>query len=204
MVVYVLNENLQHGRTIKMWHGDFGKAPPFDIGPDALFVAYSAWAEMTCFLTLGWKFPEHIFDLHTAYLAASNILLPYNPDEVRKRQEKGLAAACRAYDIEGWENIDKKAIAKAIGEGRWREYGREAVFDYCEEDVRMRQNCCANNCGAGHNSTGQRRAHTALVELQRQERLQKIQARGMPIDTLLWNTVQENKAAVIARTGAEI
>ena len=47
-------------------------APPFDIGPDSLFVAYSAWAEMTCFKVLGWKFPEHIFDQHTAYLAASN------------------------------------------------------------------------------------------------------------------------------------
>ena len=100
-----------------MWRGDFGKSPPFDIGPDTLFVAYSAWAEMTCFLTLGWEFPEHIFDLHTAYLAASNVLLPYSPDEVRKRQEKGLAAACRAYDIEGWEGMDKKAIAQAIGEG---------------------------------------------------------------------------------------
>ena len=88
MVVYVLNENLQHVRTIRMWRGDFGKTPPFDIGPDALFVAYSAWAEMTCFMTLGWKFPEHIFDLHTAYLAASNVLLPYNPDEMRKRQRK--------------------------------------------------------------------------------------------------------------------
>ena len=84
---------------------------------------------MTCFLTLGWKFPEHIFDLHTAYLAASNVLLPYNPDEVRKRQENGLADACRAYGIEGWENIDKTAIAKAIGEGRWREYGRDGVLE---------------------------------------------------------------------------
>ena len=43
---------------------------------------------MTCFLKLGWKFPVHIFDQHTAYLAATNILLPYAPDEVRKRQRK--------------------------------------------------------------------------------------------------------------------
>ena len=27
-------------------------------------------------------------------------------------------------------------MAKAIGEGRWREYGQPAVFEYCEEDVR--------------------------------------------------------------------
>ena len=107
MVAYVLNENLQHVRTIRMWRGEFGSTPPFDIGPDALFVAYSAWAEMTCFKVLGWQFPVHIFDLHTAYLAASNILLPYNPDEVRKRPRKRLSDACRAYGIEGWERIDK-------------------------------------------------------------------------------------------------
>src|SRR5262245_48184499 len=81
--------------------GEFDKTPPFDIVDDTLFVAYSAWAEMMCFTVLGWKFPTHIFDQHTAYLAASNILLPYNPDEVRKRPRKGLADACRAYGIEG-------------------------------------------------------------------------------------------------------
>ena len=85
---------------------------------------------------LGWKFPKHVFDLHTAYLATSNILLPYNPDEVRKRQRKRLSDACRAYGIPGWESIDKEAISRDIGEGRWRDHGQEAVINYCEEDVR--------------------------------------------------------------------
>ena len=71
MVAYLLGENLRHARTVRMWRGDFGTAPPFDVGADTLFVAYSAWAEMTCFMTLGWKFPVHIFDLHTAYLASN-------------------------------------------------------------------------------------------------------------------------------------
>ena len=136
MVAYVLDEHLRHVRTIRLWRGivgqplpamhlyrgEFHKEPPFDIGPDTLFVAYSAWAEMTCFMVLGWKFPVHVFDLHTAYLAASNILLPYNPDEERKRQSKRLPDACRAYGIEGWENIEKKSMAKDIGEGRWEKY----------------------------------------------------------------------------------
>ena len=197
MVVYVLNENLQHGRTIKMWHGDFGKAPPFDIGPDALFVAYSAWAEMTCFLTLGWKFPEHIFDLHTAYLAASNVLLPYNPDEVRKRQEKGLGAACRAYDIEGWENIDKKAIAKAIGEGRWREYGRDGCLNYCEEDTKKETELLCKQLRGWSQFQPVNVEHILHWSNYSAKTVAKVQARGMPIDTLLWNTVQEHKAAVI-------
>ena len=89
MVAYLLDENLRHARTVRMWRGDFGPNPPFDIGSHTLFVAYSAWAEMTCFMTLGWEFPVHIFDQHTAYLAASNVLLPYDPDEKRKRDANG-------------------------------------------------------------------------------------------------------------------
>ena len=85
MVAHVLNEHLEHVRTIKLWRGEFGAAPPFDISPNTLFVAYSAWAEMTCFKTLGWQFPTHIFDQHTAYLAASNILLPHEPNIVRNK-----------------------------------------------------------------------------------------------------------------------
>ena len=158
-----------------MWRGEFGSTPPFDIGPDALFVAYSAWAEMTCFKVLGWRFPVHVFDLHTAYLAASNILLPHNPDEVRKRQRKGLSDACRAYGIEGWEHIDKPAIAKAIGEGRWREYGQEAVFGYCEEDVKNVGEAVARATApllrpTRPHATARRRcpACAALVKLQRE------------------------------------
>jgi hypothetical protein len=198
MVGYVLNANLKHMHTIRFWRGDFGSVPPFDIGPDALFVAYSAWAELTCFMTLGWRFPEHIFDLHTAYLEASNVLLPYNPDEVRKRQKKRLPDACRAYEIPGWERIDKDAISKAIGEGRWREYGREAVFEYCEEDVRASALLFENQLrGHGRLLPPARPEHVLHWSNYSSKVIAKIQARGMPIDMALWNAVQENKAAVI-------
>ena len=203
MVAYVLNEFLQHVRTIRMWRGEFGSTPPFDIGPNALFVAYSAWAELTCFIVLGWLFPVHVFDLHTAYLAASNILLPYNPDGVRKRPRKGLSDACRAYGIEGWENIDKPAIAKAIAEGRWREYGKEAVLNYCEQDVKnpakllraqLRRYCDQRGRTLLPAADVPRVLHWSNYSA---KAVARIQARGMPIDVQLWNLVQENKKAVI-------
>jgi hypothetical protein len=134
MVAQVLDENLRHLRTIKLWQGEFGAEPPFDIGPHTLFVAYSAWAEMTCFKMLGWQFPVHIFDPHSAYLAASNILLPHNPDEIRKKPRKGLSDACRAYGLEGWERIDKGDIAKSIGDGTWR--GRYSPQDVVNQTLR--------------------------------------------------------------------
>ena len=171
MVAYILDAELRHVRTIQRWRGEFGPAPPFDIGPDTLFVAYSAWAEMTCFLVLGWRFPVHIFDLHTAFLSVSNILLPHNPDEVRKKPRKRLSDACRRYGIVGWESIDKEEIAKAIGEGRWREYGEAAVYEYCEEDVRALDRIAARPAGRIRTLRRHRPASDrALERVQRQVR----------------------------------
>lgn len=204
MVVHVLDENLRHVRTVRIWRGEFGTAPPFDIGPDALFVAYSAWAEMTCFKVLGWKFPVHIFDLHTAYLAASNILLPYNPDEERVKPRKRLPDACRAYGIEGWELIDKEAIAEAIGNGTWHgRYSPQEIFDYCEEDVRAAAVLLCAQLRHHYDCRGHilfpaadtdRIIHWSNYSA---KTVALIQARGMPIDMALWNLAQENKSAVI-------
>jgi DNA polymerase-1 len=196
-VAYVLDEHLQHIDTIRLWRGEFGPEPPFDVGPDTLFVAYSAWADLTCFMTLGWRFPAHVFDLHTAYLATSNILLPYDPDEKRKRRRKRLPDACRTYGIEGWEQIDKESIAEDIGNGHWQKYGKEAVLEYCEEDVKKSVELLRAMLRG--------RPGLPSVDPQRviwwseysAKCVAQIQARGMPIDLELWNLVQENKAAVI-------
>jgi DNA polymerase I len=195
MVAYVLDENLQHVRTIRQWRGEFGTTPPFDVGPDTLFVAYSAWAEMTCFQVLGWQFPVHIYDQHTAYLAASNILSPYDQDELHKKPRKRLSDACRAYGIEGWENIDKDTISRDIGEGRWRDYGQAAVYDYCEEDVRMSAKLFRRQLLDKHGADVD---HVLAWSNYSAKAIARIQARGMPIDLERWNLVQENKAAVIA------
>jgi DNA polymerase-1 len=197
MVAYVLDENLRHVRTIRLWRDEFGRNPPFDVGPDTLFVAYSAWAELTCFLMLGWKFPEHIFDQHTAHLAASNTLLPHNPDEKRQKPRKRLPDACRAYGIEGWERIEKDVISKDIGEGNWQKYGREGTFEYCEEDVEKSTQLLRQQLLGRPGLPPASVPHILHWSNYSSKAIAKIQARGMPIDKVLWNLVQENKAAVI-------
>ena len=187
-------------RTIRRWRGEFDSTPPFDIGPDTLIVGYSLWAEMTCFLMLGWRFPVHVFDLHTAYLATTNILLPYDPDEIRKKPRKRLPDACRAYGIEGWENIDKPEIAEAIGAGRWREYGREAVFQYCEEDVRASTELLRRQLAGYGRRAPVDPARVMSWSVYAAKTVARIQARGMPIDMELWNLVQENQARGHRRT----
>jgi hypothetical protein len=133
---------------------------------------------MTCFKVLNWRFPVHVFDSHTAYLAATNVLLPYDPDEAKKRKKprKRLSDACRAVAIDGWERIDKEAIAKDIGKGRWREYGRDIdneIFPAADVPRVLHWSNYA--------------AKTVAL----------IQSHGIPIDTALWDLVQENKIAVI-------
>jgi len=195
-------ENLRHVRTVRLWRGEFGATPPFDIGPDALFVAYSAWAEMTCFKVLGWPFPAHIFDQHTAYLAASNVLLPYEPDKEKRAARKktlggkGLEAACNAYDLHGWRGIDKDAIRTSIGSGTWcGRYSPQDIVDYCEEDVCMETLLLR----------AQLRPHASLsaADIPRviwwsnysAKADALIQARGMLIDVPLLDRVRENKTA---------
>jgi DNA polymerase-1 len=196
MVVVVLDGNFRHVRTIRMWRGEFGREPPFDIGSDTLFVAYSAWAEMMCFKVLGWSFPIRIYDQHTAYLARTNLLLPYNPGETRKRQRKRLSDACQHYGINGWQNIDKEAISEAIGHGTWRDkYSPEEVVTYCAEDTLMEVKFL-------HRQLFDPRCpdidHICYWSNYSAKYIALIQARGMPIDVDRWNLVQENKAAVIS------
>jgi hypothetical protein len=200
MVAYVLDEHLQHVRTVRLWRDDLLAAtrPPFDIGDDSVFVAYSAQAELTCFKDLNWPFPQHVFDLHTAYLSVSNILLPHNPDEKRTRPRKRLPDACRAYDIAGWDRIDKEEIAKDIGEGRWRDHGREAVFRYCEEDVRMTVRLLAAMLRGRPDTFAPVDTDRVLYWSNYSAKtVALIQARGMPIDVAMWDLVQENKSAVV-------
>ena len=198
MVAHVLDEHLRHVRTIRLWRGEFGPRPPFDTGPDTLFVAYAAAAELTCFQALGWKFPAHVFDQHTAYLATTNVLLPHDPDEKRVRPRKRLSDACRAYGVEGWANIDKETIAKDIGEGNWRKYGAKTVVGYCEEDVTKSVELLRAQLRGRRGLPATRTDLVLHWSNYSAKAVAQIQACGMPIDVPLWNLVQENKAVVIA------
>jgi hypothetical protein len=199
LVAHILNEHLEHVRTVVMWRGEFGRKPPFDIGPNTLFCAYSAWAELICFLVLGWNFPVHIFDQHTAYLAASNILLPGDDDNYKK-PPKDLDAACRAYGLQGWTNIaaPKKQMAEAIGNGTWQgQFSPQEIIAYCNEDVRMSVLLLRKQLqphpwlpAADTNRVLWWSEYSAKC-------VARIQARGMPVDVELWNLVQENKKLVV-------
>src|SRR5215813_3462404 len=57
------------GRTLRLWRDDLSglSRPPFGIGPDCLFVAFYASAELGCFLALDWPAPARILDLFAEF-----------------------------------------------------------------------------------------------------------------------------------------
>jgi hypothetical protein len=150
-------------------------------------------------LTLGWRFPKHLFDLHTAYLAASNILREHNPDTTYAKLSKNFAAACRHYGLEGWEGISKTEIAADIGNGLCQKYGRETVFRYCEEDVAMSVKLFLAELQGRDPylpaADFQLNLHWANYSA---KTIAQIQAKGMLIDKVLWDKVQEFKGDIIA------
>ena len=63
---------LRAGRRVRLWRDEFGSAPPYSTGPDSLFVAYYASAEIGCHLELGWPAPERVLDLFTEFRNLTN------------------------------------------------------------------------------------------------------------------------------------
>jgi DNA polymerase I len=65
-------EQLVSGRKVRLWMDELGSQPPYDCGPGNLFVCYSASAEISCHLALGWPVPKRVLDLYIEYLNHKN------------------------------------------------------------------------------------------------------------------------------------
>jgi DNA polymerase-1 len=70
--VCMVTWELRSGRRFRIWLDQFGPTPPFATGPDVLFVAYYASAELGCYRVLGWPTPERILDLFAEFRDFTN------------------------------------------------------------------------------------------------------------------------------------
>jgi DNA polymerase I len=123
---------LRSGRKIRLWRDEFGAAPPFPTGPDTLFVAYLASAELHCHLALGWPMPEHVLDLFVEFKRVTNGL-PVVSD-------RSLRGALAHYGLDAISAAEKREMRDlAIELGRTGRHPtpqeRADLLDYCESDV---------------------------------------------------------------------
>lgn len=115
-------KELRTGQCWRLRRGEFGNAPPFDIGPDTLFVAYYASAELGCFRALGWPTPARILDLFTEFRNRTNGL----------PTPAGMVGALIYFGLDTIGAVEKDEIRARILRGG---PCSDAEVDYCATDV---------------------------------------------------------------------
>jgi hypothetical protein len=130
------------GQVIRLWQDQFGHVPPYSIGPDCLFVAYYASAELGCHLALGWPMPARILDLCAEFRLLTNIThAKYHRGMKRKVDpsritNKSLLGALVAHGLDSIGATEKKEMRDLVmGGGPWDDDQRAGILDYCQSDV---------------------------------------------------------------------
>jgi len=122
--------DLGRGKKMRIWQDELTRLrePPYSCGPESLFVAYYASAEMGCHLALGWTLPAKVLDLFAEFRNHTNGLpLPCGA---------GLLGALAWYGLSGVEAAEKESMRElAQRGGPWTAEEKAALLDYCESDV---------------------------------------------------------------------
>ncbi len=126
--VCMVAKELRSGQEWRLWRGEFGSRPPFPIGPDALFVAFYASAELGCFRALGWPKPANILDLFVEFRNRTNGLTT--------PAGSGLIGALTYFGLDAIAAVEKDELrARVLVGGPWLEGERRAILDYCATDI---------------------------------------------------------------------
>jgi DNA polymerase-1 len=105
-----------------------GAFPPYYTGPDLLFGAYYASAEIGCHLELCWPVPERVLDLFTEFRNHTNGLQTISG--------AGLLGALAHFGLNSIGAVEKNEMRDLVLRGGpWTDTERTAILDYCESDV---------------------------------------------------------------------
>jgi DNA polymerase-1 len=107
---------LRSGRRFRILENQFGPAPPFATGPDVLFVAFYASAELGCYRVLGWPMPERILDLFIEFRVRTNMSAKVD-QERRTPSGAGLLGALAYFGLDAMGATEKDEMRKLILRG---------------------------------------------------------------------------------------
>jgi hypothetical protein len=128
--ICMVARELRSGRTLRLAQDDLlaQRVAPYPLGPEALFVAYYASAELGCHLALGWPMPARVLDLFAEFRClTSGSTVPCG---------NGLLGAMAYFGLDSIESSEKKAMRElAIRGGPYTDAEKAALLAYCETDV---------------------------------------------------------------------
>jgi hypothetical protein len=184
-------KELRSQRQIRLWSNELYalKKAPFDTGPNSLFVAYSAGAEISCFIELGWTIPLRILDLYAEYLACSN-------GRRAKKAGTGLLHAMEHYGLGHVAPAEKANMrALAIRGAPWTAQEMSELLDYCAEDVdslcRLLPAMKAELEPGRHSEWLFRGRYMAAIQC--------IEQYGVPLDVPMLEAIREQRLNLITR-----
>ncbi len=126
--VCMVAKELRSGKVWRVWRDEFGSTPPFPVGPDALFVAFYASAELGCFRALGWQKPVNILDLFVEFRDRTNGLAT--------PAGAGLIGALTYFGLDAITGQEKDRLRLRILQGGpWSETERREIIEYCASDI---------------------------------------------------------------------
>ena len=129
--VCVCAKSLFTGKTWRIWHRR-GSGSPFKTNPEIVYIAYSATAEWSYFLSCGWALPRSIIDLYPE--RSLEINGRKEPDGTRPNRK--LLGAMESHGIGTRDQVAKDLNVALILRGApYTPQEQERILDYCEEDV---------------------------------------------------------------------
>lgn len=192
--ICLVAHELSSGARIELFGDELTgrRHPPYPVDASALFVAYSATAELSCHLALGWPLPERVLDLYAEFRCLTNgVYLPMG---------SGIVGASHHFGLPTMEASEKDAMRDlAIRGGPYSGEEREALLRYCAGDVRALARLY-------HAILGSLDLPRALLRGRYIRALAQVEARGLPIDAgrlaLLYSGWDELRAKLIRETDA--
>jgi hypothetical protein len=126
--VCLVAHELISGKRLKLWQDELlqMQTPPYDTGPDSLFIAHFSSAEIGCHLVLGWPAPGRILDTFCEFRCRIN----------GKIQKASLIAALEYFGLSNIGALEKDIQRdRILSGGPWNLSEREEILKYCESDV---------------------------------------------------------------------
>jgi len=171
--------NHNSGQVSRLWVDELPKSTP--INPNDLLVTYYAPAELSCFQSLGWKFPDNLIDLFAEHRTLSNGLVSKN----------SLLSALKFWkqaSIDSEEKDEMRALALRPG-NQYTNSEKMALLNYCQTDVEALSKLL--RAIGPHLNTEQ-----ALYRGDYLKAVGTMEANGIPIDFDLFDKISKNEESL--------
>lgn len=129
--VCLVARELRTDRVLRCWRDELQRmhTPPYGVGRNSLFIAFSSPAEFSTHLALRWPLPLCVVDLFCEYKARVN-------DGAKEHQFPSLIDALKHYGLDTLDVAEKEYWRRKVMEGGpWSDAERLGILDYCQSDT---------------------------------------------------------------------